>query len=91
MDISTVRNRVTAHRGGFRACAPGGNHLPSTGLKATWWSGSGLDTYGRDWTTKVIFHVYQRFFGGILSLNLDQTMRMMWPNISETKLPNIRR
>ena len=39
----------------------GGNHLPSTGLKATWWPGSGLDTYRRDWTTKVIVHVYQRF------------------------------
>ena len=43
---------------------PGGNHLPSTGLKATWWPGSGLDTYSRDWTTNVIFHVYQRFLEG---------------------------
>ena len=42
----------------------GGNHLPSTGLKATWWPGSGLDTYRRDWTTKVIVHVYQRFLEG---------------------------
>ena len=42
----------------------GGDHLPSTGLKATWWSGSGRHTYRRDWTTKVIFHVYQRFLEG---------------------------
>ena len=38
--------------------------LISTGLKATWWPGSGLDTYRRDWTTKVIVHVYQRFLEG---------------------------
>ena len=62
LNFHSDRTLKTKVQGGCNEIEIFGAHV----MDYTWWPGSGLDTYRRDWTTKVIFHVYQRFWRDII-------------------------